>query len=184
MSLREYIRLIRVAQRMRGSGGKRVLDVERDVRTVSRQSLVAARDIAMGQLIGEHDLTVQRPGTGIPASALPSVVGRRSGQYIRAGEMLTWRSSAMPRKTICFVTGTRAEFGLMRSVLESIRRNRRLKLQIVATGMHLSHRHGRTIQTLPPTASRPGAAIRWPRPPATRLPPWPGFLRSCGPTWC
>jgi sialic acid synthase SpsE len=85
-----YIRLIHVAQQMRGSGGKRVLDVERDVRTVSRQSLVAARDIAMGQLIGEHDLTVQRPGTGIPASALPSIVGRRSGQYIRAGEMLTW----------------------------------------------------------------------------------------------
>lgn len=86
----QYVQFIRVARRMRGGGGKRVLDVERDVRTVSRQSLVAARDIAMGQLIAEHDLIVQRPGTGIPASALPSIVGRRSGQFIRAGEMLTW----------------------------------------------------------------------------------------------
>jgi sialic acid synthase SpsE len=49
------------------------------------------RDIPRGQTIGENDLTVQRPGTGIPASALPSVVGRRSGHLIRAGEMLTWR---------------------------------------------------------------------------------------------
>jgi sialic acid synthase SpsE len=38
-----YVQLVRVAERMRGAGGKRVLDIERDVRTVSRQSLVAAR---------------------------------------------------------------------------------------------------------------------------------------------
>lgn len=53
----------------------------------------------------------------------------------------------MRRKTICFVTGTRAEFGLMRSVLESVRKDRRLRLRIVATGMHLSAKHGRTIET-------------------------------------
>lgn len=87
----EYVRLIRFADQMRGRNGKRVLQIERDVRTVSRQSLVAVRDIHPGHLIGENDLTVQRPGTGIPASAMPSVVGRRSGQLIRAGEMLTWR---------------------------------------------------------------------------------------------
>ena len=87
----EYIRLIRIAEQMRGRSGKRVLEIERDVRTVSRQSLVAVRDIPPGHTIGENDLTVQRPGTGIPASAMPSVVGRRSGHLIRAGEMLTWR---------------------------------------------------------------------------------------------
>lgn len=53
----------------------------------------------------------------------------------------------MRRKTICFVTGTRAELGLMRSVLESVRKDRRLRLRVVATGMHLSARHGRTIET-------------------------------------
>jgi N,N'-diacetyllegionaminate synthase len=87
----QYIRLIRLAQQMRGTEGKRVLECERDVRTVSRQSLVAARDIPAGHIMMENDLIVQRPGTGIPASALPSIVGRRSGQFIRAGEMLTWR---------------------------------------------------------------------------------------------
>jgi GDP/UDP-N,N'-diacetylbacillosamine 2-epimerase (hydrolysing) len=67
----------------------------------------------------------------------------------------------MPRKTrsqprrICFVTGTRAELGLMRSVLESIRPDRRLRLQIVATGMHLSARHGRTIATFAADAVAP-----------------------------
>ena len=55
------------------------------------------------------------------------------------------RKSAAKRtagKNICFVTGTRAEFGLMRSVLQSIQKNSNLRLQIVVTGMHLGLRMG------------------------------------------
>jgi N,N'-diacetyllegionaminate synthase len=87
----EYVRLVRVANQMRGHAGKKVLDIERDVRAVSRQSLVATRDLPAGHRIEEHDLRVQRPGTGIPASALPSVVGQRIGHPVKAGEMLTWQ---------------------------------------------------------------------------------------------
>jgi len=87
----EYVRLIRLAEKMRGNGEKRVLEIERDVRTVSRQSLVATHDLPTGHIIGEGDLRVQRPGTGIPASALPSVIGLRVGQPIKAGQMLSWQ---------------------------------------------------------------------------------------------
>ena len=87
-----YVQLVRVAERMRGAGGKRVLDIERDVRTVSRQSLVAARDLPAGHRLAEQDLKVQRPGTGIPASALPSIVGRSTSHAIKAGEMLSWQA--------------------------------------------------------------------------------------------
>ena len=45
-------------------------------------------------------------------------------------------------KNVCFVTGTRAEFGLMRSVLRSIAAHSRLNLQIIVTGMHLDPAHG------------------------------------------
>ncbi|MGD0769601.1 MAG: N-acetylneuraminate synthase family protein [Tepidisphaeraceae bacterium] len=86
----DYVQLVRLAGRMRGTGGKRVLDIEREVRTVSRQSLVAARDLPAGHRIAEQDLKVQRPGTGIPASALPSIVGQRTSHAIKAGEMLSW----------------------------------------------------------------------------------------------
>jgi N-acetylneuraminate synthase/N,N'-diacetyllegionaminate synthase len=87
-----YVQLVRLAERMRGMGGKRVLDIERDVRTASRQSLVAARDLPPGHRIAEQDLKVQRPGTGIPTSALPSIVGRRTSHAIKAGEMLSWQA--------------------------------------------------------------------------------------------
>jgi sialic acid synthase SpsE len=87
----DYVRLIRMAGEMCGGGGKRVLEIERDVRTTSRQSLVAARDLPAGHVIQETDLIVQRPGTGIPASALPSIIGQRIGQSIKAGQMLNWQ---------------------------------------------------------------------------------------------
>jgi GDP/UDP-N,N'-diacetylbacillosamine 2-epimerase (hydrolysing) len=52
------------------------------------------------------------------------------------------------KRRICFVTGTRAEFGLMESVLRAIDSHPSLELQLVATGMHLNRRHGRTIDSL------------------------------------
>jgi N-acetylneuraminate synthase/N,N'-diacetyllegionaminate synthase len=84
----EYVGLIRTADLLRGQAGKRVLPIEQDVRTVSRQSLVAARDIAAGQILSEADLTVQRPGTGIAAAHLPQTLGRRTQRAIPAGTML------------------------------------------------------------------------------------------------
>jgi N,N'-diacetyllegionaminate synthase len=87
----EYVRLARLAEQMRGKEGKRVLEIERDVRQVSRQSIVAKRDLAAGHRIGPLDLKVQRPGTGIPASAWPSIIGQRTSHAIKAGEMLSWQ---------------------------------------------------------------------------------------------
>ena len=39
---------------------------------------------------------------------------------------------------ICVVTGTRAEYGLLRWVIEGIANSPTLDLQLIATGMHLS----------------------------------------------
>ena len=49
----------------------------------------------------------------------------------------------MSRK-ICVVTGSRAEYGLLRWVMEGIRQTPALELQVVATGMHLSPEFGLT----------------------------------------
>jgi UDP-hydrolysing UDP-N-acetyl-D-glucosamine 2-epimerase len=46
------------------------------------------------------------------------------------------------------VTGTRAEFGLMRSTLAAIDTHPKLSLQLIVTGMHLDHRHGRSIEQI------------------------------------
>jgi N,N'-diacetyllegionaminate synthase len=86
----EYVWAIRLAEKMLGDGGKRVLEIERDVRTVSRQSIVLARSVAAGMALAESDLTVQRPGTGVPAAKFDELVGRRAARPLRGGEMISW----------------------------------------------------------------------------------------------
>ncbi len=51
-------------------------------------------------------------------------------------------------KTICVVTGTRAEYGLLRWTMEGIRSSQLLRLQLVVTGMHLSPEFGLTIRSI------------------------------------
>lgn len=54
----------------------------------------------------------------------------------------------MNRRKICVVTGTRAEYGCLRWVLEGIRAAPGLELQIIATGMHLSPEFGLTYREI------------------------------------
>lgn len=53
----------------------------------------------------------------------------------------------MSRK-ICVVTGTRADYGCLRWVMEGIRAADGLELQIIATGMHLSPEFGLTYREI------------------------------------
>lgn len=53
----------------------------------------------------------------------------------------------MSRK-ICVVTGTRAEFGLLRWLMQDIEASDALTLQVVATGMHLSPEFGSTYREI------------------------------------
>lgn len=52
-----------------------------------------------------------------------------------------------PRK-ICVVTGSRADYGLLRPLLGQITAAPVLKLQLVATGMHLAERYGATWRNI------------------------------------
>lgn len=53
----------------------------------------------------------------------------------------------MSRK-ICVVTGTRAEFGLLRWLMQEIQHEPALELQVLATGMHLSPEFGLTYREI------------------------------------
>ena len=61
------------------------------VRSIFGKSLVAARDLAPGHLLVEGDLALKKPGTGIPASRLPEVLGRKVGRAVMAGRLLSER---------------------------------------------------------------------------------------------
>lgn len=52
----------------------------------------------------------------------------------------------LKRKKIAYVTGTRADFGLMTPILEAIEKSKLLDLQLFATGIHLMPELGQTIK--------------------------------------
>ena len=53
-----------------------------------------------------------------------------------------------PNRKICVITGTRAEYGLLRWVMQGIKDDAELTLQIIATGMHLSPEFGLTYREI------------------------------------
>jgi GDP/UDP-N,N'-diacetylbacillosamine 2-epimerase (hydrolysing) len=52
------------------------------------------------------------------------------------------------KRKVCIVTGSRAEYGLLRWVMKGINESARLKLQLVVTGMHLSPEFGLTYREI------------------------------------
>lgn len=51
-------------------------------------------------------------------------------------------------RKICFITGTRAEYGLLSRLMKMIQDDQDTQLQIVATNMHLSPKFGNTYQEI------------------------------------
>ncbi len=51
-------------------------------------------------------------------------------------------------KNICVVTGSRAEYGLIKNLIKKIDMSKRLNLQLVVTGSHLSKKFGNTINEI------------------------------------
>ncbi len=60
-----------------GPDEKRVLACEQDVRRLSRQSVVARRNLPAGHVLVREDLTIKRPGTGVEPWRLAELLGRR-----------------------------------------------------------------------------------------------------------
>jgi len=52
------------------------------------------------------------------------------------------------KRKICVVTGSRAEYGLLRWVMQGIKDDPELTLQVIATGMHLSESFGLTYKEI------------------------------------
>ncbi|MBA2402575.1 MAG: UDP-N-acetylglucosamine 2-epimerase (hydrolyzing) [Bradyrhizobium sp.] len=51
----------------------------------------------------------------------------------------------MTVRKVCYITGTRADFGLMQSTLQRIQQSETLELSLIVTGMHLLPEYGLTV---------------------------------------
>lgn len=70
----------------------------------------------------------------------------------------------MRTRTVAVVTGTRAEFGLLAPVMRAIRAHPRLKLKVLAAGMHFVKDRGLTVRGIRRAGFHIDAGVRAPRP--------------------
>lgn len=88
--LRQIVEGVHFIERMRAAPADktRVADDVSALRQVFFKSVVAARDLAAGTALSEADLAFKKPGTGLPASAALSLVGRVLTRAISRDEQL------------------------------------------------------------------------------------------------
>ncbi len=89
----EFVQMIMGIRRvgaMLGDGVKAPLPEELDTARVARRSVVAAVDIAAGEILTAENLICRRPATGMAPRHLPELVGRRAAAAIAAGTALQW----------------------------------------------------------------------------------------------
>jgi N-acetylneuraminate synthase/N,N'-diacetyllegionaminate synthase len=87
---KQYAEQAREAAAILGPLHKAPLDIENEVARVSRQSVCAARNLAADHVIEASDLTLKRPGTGIPARALEDVISKTLTRSIEANTLMQW----------------------------------------------------------------------------------------------
>ncbi len=86
--LKAMVQAIRNVDMAIGSGYKCVTDSERGNMAVARKSIVAAADIAEGDIFTEQNLTVKRPGTGISPMRWNEVIGTRASRTYHPDELI------------------------------------------------------------------------------------------------
>lgn len=86
----ELVRNVRCAERMLGTARKICQPEERQMASVSRKSLVLARSMRAGEALTVEDIQLKRPGTGIDAGFIPSLVGHTVRTDLTAGHQLRW----------------------------------------------------------------------------------------------
>lgn len=87
--LRELVRGIRIVEAARGHH-KAVFEREREIRAWAHHSVVTLAPVGAGEPFTEENVWVKRPGLGIPASDLESVLGRTAARELEPDALLAW----------------------------------------------------------------------------------------------
>jgi len=90
--IKEMVKAIRNIEMALGDGIKKPNKSEIEIMKVARRSLIATRDIRVGEIIKESDIIIKRPGTGIPPKFKEIVIGMKIINDIRQDEPFEWEN--------------------------------------------------------------------------------------------
>jgi len=90
--LKKMVKAIRNIEKALGDGIKRPNKSEIEIMKVARRSLIATRDIRVGEIIKESDIAIKRPGTGILPKFKDIIIGMKLVNDIRQDEPFRWEN--------------------------------------------------------------------------------------------
>ena len=89
--MKSYVNGLRILSGGLGSGEfEAPSSKESAIRASYLKSIIAARDLAAGRKLEAGDLTLVRPGTGIPPKDMEAVIGRTLQRPLKQGALLAW----------------------------------------------------------------------------------------------
>lgn len=87
--LKNMVDGIRAVEKILGDGVKGPRPSEFGNRDVARKSIVAAHDIAVGEIFTQNNITIKRPGTGKSPMEYWELLGEESHSEIKSDELIT-----------------------------------------------------------------------------------------------
>jgi N-acetylneuraminate synthase/N,N'-diacetyllegionaminate synthase len=88
--LKKLVMAIREIESALGNGMKKISKEEREIKAITRKSLVAAIDISAGTIITEIMIDLKRPGTGLAPKYKDKIIGKKSNRSIKKNELFDW----------------------------------------------------------------------------------------------
>ncbi len=87
---KQYVQSANNAWQMMGEPRQDVAEVEREVRELTRKSVVAKTTIRKGERVRADSLTLKRPGGGIEPKDMQRLIGKTANQDIPADVQIAW----------------------------------------------------------------------------------------------
>ena len=90
LELKHYVEDIREAEQRMGNKNIEPAASERINRDEFRLSLIASKDLFVGQKLGIQDFVISKPGTGLPPKYAEKIIGMELVRNILKGFPLLW----------------------------------------------------------------------------------------------
>ena len=87
--LAEWVKIIRTTDKLLGSPFLRPTKAEQEMRLVARRSVVALRDIKLGEMLNNANTGLRRPGGGLAPDMIDNILGLTATRSITKGEKLS-----------------------------------------------------------------------------------------------
>jgi len=88
IEFKRLVNMIRDVEKCLIHDNGEVAKSEKEITPLIRRSIVAARDIGVGEVISAEEITYKRPGTGLPPGMYVEVIGKQANREIKENEQI------------------------------------------------------------------------------------------------